>query len=211
LFGASVYPIIDIDLCGMRGIEPRGLALAFLHGGARTIQVRQKSAGTGALLALTRDIVAAASAHGARVIVNDRADLARMAGASGVHVGQSDLSPAEVKAIAGPDAIVGLSTHTREQVDAAVDQPVDYIAIGPVFQTRTKKTGYEPRGLELVRYAATTGRPVVAIGGITLENAREVLEAGASAVALISDLAASDPEARIRAFLQRRPAKTFNV
>jgi len=206
VFGSPLYPIIDIDLCGMRGIDPRLLALSFFSGGARTIQVRQKSAGSGALLALIRDIVASASAHDARVIVNDRADLARMAGADGVHVGQSDLSPAEVKAIAGHGAIVGLSTHTRAQVDAAVDQPVDYIAVGPVFQTRTKETGYEPRGLELVAYAAATGRPVVAIGGITLDNASEVLEAGASAVALISDLAGNDPKARIREFLRRLSA-----
>ncbi|MEO5898257.1 MAG: thiamine phosphate synthase [Vicinamibacterales bacterium] len=203
MFGCSLYPIIDIDLCGMRGIDPRTLALAFFDGGARTVQVRQKSAASGALVQLTREIVATASTRAARVILNDRADLARMAGAAGVHVGQNDLSPAEVKAIAGQHAIVGLSTHTRAQVDAAVDQPVEYIAVGPVFQTRTKDTGYEPRGLELVRYAATRGRPVVAIGGIRLDNVAEVLAAGASAVAVISDLLASaDAEARVREYLR---------
>jgi thiamine-phosphate pyrophosphorylase len=211
VFVPPLYPIIDTDLCGMRGVDPRALALAFFKGGARVVQVRQKSPGSATLLALARDIVAMAWAHGARVILNDRADLARMAGAHGVHVGQHDLPPSQVKAIPGANMVVGLSTHSREQVDAAADQPVDYIAVGPVFQTRTKVTGYDARGLELVRYAAAQGRPVVAIGGITLENAPEVLAAGASAVALISALAGDDPEARIRAFLERRPAQTFNV
>jgi len=202
VFDCPLYPIIDIDLCDRRGLDPRALGEAFLAGGARMIQVRQKSAGSRALLEVTRDVVALSSTHGARVILNDRADLARMAGAQGVHVGQDDLLPSAVKAIAGQHAIVGLSTHSREQVDAAVEQPVDYIAVGPVFPTRTKETGYEPGGLALVRYAATKGPPVVAIGGITLDNARQVLAAGASAVALISDLVGTDPEARIRAFLE---------
>jgi thiamine-phosphate pyrophosphorylase len=108
-----------------------------------------------------------------------------------------------VKAIAGAHTFVGLSTHSREQIDAALDEPVDYIAVGPVFQTRTKDTGYEPRGLELVRYAAAKGRPVVAIGGIALKNVSEVLAAGAAAVAVISDLIGTgDPEERVREYLR---------
>jgi thiamine-phosphate pyrophosphorylase len=136
------------------------------------------------------------------VIVNDRADLARLAGAAGVHVGQDDLSPAEVRSILGPDALVGLSTHTETQVDDALRQPVTYIAVGPVFETRTKATGYEARGLGLVRYAAGRGTPVVAIGGITLERTASVVAAGASAVAVITDLFAGESaETRTRAFL----------
>ena len=202
MFGSSLYPIVDVDLCAMRGIDPRTLAGAFFNGGARLIQVRQKSAGSARLLELARDILLIAKPHGARVILNDRADLARVAGAHGVHVGQSDLSPEEVKLITGRDAIVGVSTHTTEQVDEAASGGADYIAVGPVFLTRTKDTGYEPRGLDLVRYAAASGKPVVAIGGVGLGNAPQALAAGASAVALISDLLSTpDPEGRVREFV----------
>ena len=105
--------------------------------------------------------------------------------------------------IVGPRAIIGLSTHTPEQVDEALHTPADYIAVGPVFTTATKDTGYQARGLELVRYAAARGTPVVAIGGITLANARTVLDAGAASVAVISDLLTDpDPQVRVRLFLQ---------
>ncbi len=127
-----------------------------------------------------------------------------MSGAVGVHVGQNDLAPLAVRQILGPGAIVGYSTHTTAQIEAASIEPVTYIAIGPVFGTKTKATGYEPIGLELVSDAARVSRglPVVAIGGITLETAPAVIEAGASSIAVISDLlVAGDPAARVRAFL----------
>ncbi len=104
----------------------------------------------------------------------------------------------------GPDAIVGLSTHTDAQIAAAARTTATYIAVGPIYGTATKDTGYTARGLDLVRMAATTGRPVVAIGGITLARAPEVLEAGATSVAVISDLLTDgDPELRVRLFLSR--------
>ena len=107
-----------------------------------------------------------------------------------------------MKSIAGSRSLVGLSTHTRSQVDEALAGPAEYIAVGPVFRTATKDTGYEPRGLELVRYAAGKGKPVVAIGGISIANAHEVIEAGAASIAVISDLLASgDPEGRVREYL----------
>lgn len=142
------------------------------------------------------------------VIVNDRADIARLAGADGVHVGQTDLSPADVRRIVGDSAIVGLSTHTREQVDRALQEPVSYVAVGPIYGTATKDTGLAPVGLDLVRYAAAGGaagvtRPVVAIGGITLERGAAVIGAGAASVAMIGDLVAGDPAARVRTCLQR--------
>ena len=159
------------------------------------------------LLATASAVVQLAHRHQALVIINDRADIARLADADGVHVGQEDLAPAAVRAIVGDTAIVGLSTHTTEQVDRAVREPVSYVAVGPVFGTSTKATGYEPIGLERVREAARRARarglPLVAIGGITLENASSVLDAGAASVAVISDLLATgDPEARVRAFLK---------
>jgi thiamine-phosphate pyrophosphorylase len=125
-----------------------------------------------------------------------------------VHVGQEDLAPAAVRVIVGDTAIVGLSTHTTEQMDRAIREPVNYVAVGPVFGTATKATGYEPVGLEWVREAArratVRGVPLVAIGGITLENAASVLDAGAASVAVISDLLSTgDPEARVRAYLAR--------
>jgi len=126
-----------------------------------------------------------------------------MSGAAGVHVGQDDLAPSAARRLLGPAAIVGYSTHTSAQIEAASIEPVTYVAVGPVFGTHTKATGYEPVGLELVAEAArlSRGLPVVAIGGITLDTAAEVLAAGASAVAVISDLfAGGDPRARVAAY-----------
>jgi thiamine-phosphate pyrophosphorylase len=199
-----LYPIVDVDLCRHRGLDPAAVAEAFISGGARLLQVRQKGGrgGGAALLATVGRIAALARRAGAALIVNDRADVAAMAAAAGVHVGQQDLPPDLVRRIAGEQAIVGLSTHTREQVDEALAGAADYVAVGPVFSTSTKDTGYDPRGLDLVRYAAGRGKPVVAIGGISLENAGAVWEAGAASVAVISDLLAGrDPAARVREFL----------
>ena len=161
-----------------------------------------------ALLATASALVQLAHHHQARVIINDRADIARLAGADGVHVGQDDLRPAAVRELLGDAAELGLSTHTSAQLARAVLEPVSYVAVGPVFGTATKATGYAPIGLEIVREAAARTRaselPLVAIGGITLENAVSVLDAGAASVAVISDLlAAGNPEARVRAFVER--------
>jgi thiamine-phosphate pyrophosphorylase len=193
-------------------VDPVALAEACLRAGARVLQVRDKAGSSGAVLALMERLVTAARPSSGRIIVNDRADLARMAGAAGVHVGQDDLPVEIVRGLLGRDAIVGLSTHDPPQVDAALATSASYVAVGPVFGTSTKDTGYEPRGLDLVRYAAGRGKPIVAIGGITLERAPEVMAAGASAVAVISDLlTGDDPEARARAFLAALPARPFNV
>jgi thiamine-phosphate pyrophosphorylase len=186
-----------------------------MAGGARWLQLRAKALPGGAFLEEATRLQALAGANGARLIVNDRADVARLSGAAGVHVGQDDLAPAAARTVVGPDAVVGLSTHTETQIDAAVVQPVNYIAIGPVFGTSTKETGYSAVGLERVRYAAAAvarasssdldrTRGVVAIGGITLDTAAAVLDAGATAVAVITDLLATgDPEARVRAYIER--------
>ena len=204
-----LYPIIDLDLCRLRGVDPLALAEGCLEGGARLLQVRQKSRGGGgaALLQAARAVVARGHAAGARVIVNDRADLAAMAGADGVHIGQQDLPASAVRALLGPAAVVGISTHSPEQVDEAAGGPADYIAVGPIFVTTSKDTGYEPRGLGLVRYAARTGKPVVAIGGISAGNAAAVLEAGAASVAVISELLSGDPAERVRAFVANLPRR----
>jgi thiamine-phosphate pyrophosphorylase len=119
-----------------------------------------------------------------------------------VHLGQEDLPVEAAMAIAGTGMLTGLSTHDRDQIDLALDGPASYVAVGPIFGTPTKATGYSARGLDLVRYASGRGKPIVAIGGITLERAPDVIAAGASAVAVIADvLTGGDAEARTRQFL----------
>jgi len=198
-------------VCDARGLEPCDVVGACLRGGARLLQVRWKQGNTSAFLSLADQIVRIARVHGARVIVNDRADIARMADADGVHVGQEDLEVEAARAVVGEHAIVGLSTHTREQVDAALSTSASYVAVGPIFTTATKDTGYDARGLDLVAYAAGRGKPIVAIGGITLERAPDVIAAGAAAVAVISDLLTDDIEQRVRAFVSALPARPFKV
>ena len=200
-----LYPIVDAEMCARASRDPLDVARAFLNAGAGWLQLRCKGMESGAFLELSQRVVEAANQAGAVVVVNDRADVAAMAGAHGLHVGQDDLSPADARTVIGAKAILGLSSHTREQWESAVREPISYLAIGPAFGTITKATGYEAVGLTVVRSAAAAARaaglPTVAIGGITLENAPEVIAAGASSVAVISDLLAGDPEARCRAFL----------
>lgn len=201
-----LYVICDAEVCTGAGWGLVDYAAACLAGGARLLQIRAKALAGRDFLEAAAAIVARATAGGAIVIVNDRADIARLSGAAGVHIGQDDLAPAQARAVLGPNAIVGLSTHTAEQVDRALREPIDYLAVGPIFGTGTKATGYEPVGVEAVREAAVKASarhvPVVAIGGITLERSRSVLEAGAGSVAVISDLLrGGDPAARVREFL----------
>ena len=188
-----------------RGRRADEVARAFLAGGARLLQLRVKDLSGAAFLELAARIAEDASAANAALIVNDRADIAVLAGAAGVHVGQDDLTPAEVRVLLGDDAVVGLSTHTAEQMDRALTEPITYLAIGPIFSTMTKATGYDAVGYDAVREAArraaAANRPVVAIGGITLETAPRVIEAGAASVAVITDLLTDDPEARVRQYL----------
>ena len=200
----GLYAVLDADVAAAHGWTVPDLARAVLSGGARLLQVRAKRASSSALLTLCEAVVRAAEPAGALVIVNDRADVARFCGAAGVHVGQDDLPPEAVRRVLGDDALVGWSTHTPEQVEAARDLPIAYLAVGPVFATGTKDTGYLPVGLDLVREAAarSSGRPMVAIGGITLEAAPRVAAAGAASLAVIGDLfTGGDPAARVRAYL----------
>jgi thiamine-phosphate pyrophosphorylase len=185
------------------GWRPSDLARAYLDGGARLLQLRAKELPSDAFLALCDEVVRAAEAFDADVIVNDRVDLALLSRAAGVHLGQDDIPPAAARAQLGPGAIVGYSTHDVVQIEEALRQPITYLAIGPVFGTSTKDTGYSAVGLEMVRAAVVRARglPVVAIGGITLDRAYAVLEAGAAAVAVISDLmVGGDPKRRVEAY-----------
>jgi thiamine-phosphate pyrophosphorylase len=177
--------------------------------------VRAKGLGGRALLDLTAEIVDLARSAGALVVVNDRADIARLACAGGVHVGQDDVPPSGVRAVVGSRAVVGLSTHTLAQLSDALAQPVSYVAVGPVYGTLTKDTGRAPVGLGHVAAAALTATqatmttraapvvPIVAIGGVTLDRAAATIDAGAAAVAVISDLLSTgDPARRVGEFLR---------
>ena len=201
-----LYAIVDAEACARAGRAPLDVARAFLSAGVRCIQLRVKDWDSGPFLDLARTVVDEASRAGCTVIVNDRADIAAIAGAHGLHVGQEDLSPAQARRIIGAEPLLGLSTHTRAQWLAAVAAPISYLAIGPVYGTGTKATGYDAVGLEVVRQvsadALAAGMPVVAIGGITLERAPEVIASGAASVAVIGDLLTGSPEARARDFIR---------
>jgi thiamine-phosphate pyrophosphorylase len=178
------------------------LTRAFVSGGARFLQLRAKQLPGAALLELAHAFVAIVHSSGGIAVINDRADIAKIAGADGVHLGQDDLPPRAARTILGPSALIGYSTHSVEQIEAAAGEPVDYLAIGPVFGTTTKATGYTAVGLGMVATAAKGRRPVVAIGGIRLDNAPSVIAAGAASVAVISDLLVTgDPGRRTAEFL----------
>ena len=193
-------------MCARESRAPVDVARAFFSAGAKLIQLRCKSWGSAAFLDLANTVIEDADRAGAAVIVNDRADVAALSHAHGLHVGQDDLSPVDARTVIGDEPLLGLSTHTRDQWESAVQEPICYIAIGPVFDTGTKATGYDAIGLETVtrasEAAAQAGMPTVAIGGITRHNAVSVIEAGAASVAVISDLLHADPQASCRAFLR---------
>jgi thiamine-phosphate pyrophosphorylase len=203
-----LHAIVDADMAAAAGWPIIDLATAYLNGGARFLQLRAKRMASGRLLETAGAMAELTRRAGGILIVNDRADIARLADADGVHVGQDDLAPAAVRSVAGPALLVGVSTHTPDQLDVALREPVDYVAIGPVFSTATKDTGYAAIGLDRVRAAAKAVRaaelPLVAIGGITLERAGGVINSGAASVAVIGDLLSTgNPEARVREYLMR--------
>jgi len=204
---SPLYVVCDADACARAGTTVVDFATVCLEGGARLFQLRAKHASGRWLFETASELATLARSAGAIFIVNDRADVARLAGAGGVHVGQDDLAPAMVRPLVGSDAIIGRSTHTIDQIESALEEPVDYLAIGPVFPTSTKEAADRPVGLGGVRAAAARaaarGLPVVAIGGVTLERAPAIVDAGASAVAVISDLlAGGDPAVRVREYLE---------
>jgi thiamine-phosphate pyrophosphorylase len=183
-----LYAILDVDLAAARRVAPPDLAERWADDGVRLLQVRAKGLAFGPFTRLVESVIARVRPAGTLVVVNDRADVARLAGADGVHVGQDDLSPAEVRAIVGREAIVGLSTHDAGQARRAPAVLLTYLAIGPVFDTTTKANPDPVVGLEGVRVVAAIARaaglPLVAIGGITRDRAQEVLDAGADSVAI---------------------------
>jgi len=187
----KVYPITDTHLSGLSHAQQ---VARLIEGGASLIQLRDKNAApqefyreAAAALQIARD-------HNARLIINDRVDVALALKADGVHLGQTDLPVEAARRLLGKGAIIGFSTHNLRQAKSATAMPVDYIAFGPVFQTSSKENPEPVAGLSALRKArAIIGSlPLVAIGGITVANALEVLQAGADALAIIADLLA-DP------------------
>lgn len=197
-----LYPIIDLG-CFTAAADPIRAVSRFaedlLRGGATLIQLRDKSSDARRFLSCARELRRSSRGRAA-LIVNDRADLCLAAGADGVHLGQDDLSPSAARKIfaaSGKENLfIGFSTHNLTQVREADSMPVDYIAVGPVFATTSKARPDPVIGLDGVRAArAATAKPLVAIGGITRKNCRQVVEAGADSVAVISDLLESPVKA----------------
>ena len=200
-----LYVIVDAGLMREPTTE---IARKLIGAGVKMLQYRAKNVPAKEMLASARELAGLARSAGARFFVNDRPDVAYLSKAHGVHVGQDDLGVEEARAVVGPQAWVGLSTHNIEQFEKAARSSADYIAIGPIFETTSKVNPDPVVGLELVRRARhLTERPVVAIGGITLERAAEVIDAGADSVAVISDiLGAEDPAERASQYLRRLEA-----
>jgi len=191
-----------IDAASLRTSE-LAFAEMLAESGVKLIQYRNKQASSRLLFEVSSHLVSRMRPAGCRLVVNDRADVAAAADADGVHVGQEDLSVGLAREICGFQRWVGVSTHTRSQLEQAARTTADYVAVGPVFQTTTKENPERVVGLDFIRQARRlTDKPIVAIGGITLERAEEAYRAGANSVAVISDLVnAADPGARARAYL----------
>jgi len=190
---SGVYAIVD----GSATRPPLDLVGAFVRGGAAVVQLRLKQAGAGELLRVAREARKLCAGR-ALLLVNDRPDIARLAETDGVHLGQEDLPWLAARAILGPRALIGVSTHSDAEIDAA--QGADYIGFGPIFATASKPGLPLPHGIEGLWRAVRRSRiPLVAIGGITLERAPEVAGAGARCVAAIAQLCgAPDPESATR-------------
>jgi thiamine-phosphate pyrophosphorylase len=196
-----LYAIIDPTLLAGSELE---LAETLAGSGVELIQYRSKMASSRQFFEVSRRLSTLLGPRGVRLIVNDRPDIALLSGAGGVHVGQEDMGVEDARAVCGKDRWVGVSTHNLEQVADADRTSADYIAFGPIFQTATKKNPDPVVGTEMLRTVrAMTNKPLVAIGGITLDRAAEVYRAGADSLAVIRDLiGAPDPGLRARQYLE---------
>ncbi|MEE9279202.1 MAG: thiamine phosphate synthase [Myxococcota bacterium] len=195
----GIYPLADDDPRWRN--DPKAVIEGALAGGASAVQLRLKHTADGDALTLARWAAERARAAGALFVVNDRFDLADLAGADGVHLGQRDLPPERIPDELRARLLIGLSTHTLAQVRESRARPVDYIGFGPVFGTKSLESAWGSRGTAMLAEAVGLAeRPVVAIGGIDLANAAEITRAGAAAAAVISAIAdAPDPAAATRA------------
>jgi thiamine-phosphate pyrophosphorylase len=197
----KLYVILDTSLLNN---SPRDCAQELAAAGVRLMQYRDKSASARDLLQTSRELVSLLTPHGVPLVVNDRPDVAALAEAAGVHGGQEDLEPEQARAVVGKDIWVGVSTHNLEQFRRAAATSADYIAVGPIFPTTSKQNPDPVVGVEFIRHVRTlTDKPIVAIGGITLERAASAIAAGADSVAVIRDVVcAAKPGERARRFLE---------
>jgi len=188
-----------------RGRSLVEVVAAAVRGGVSVVQFRHKDAGTRELLEEARALKALLDPLGVPLLINDRADVARAAGAAGVHLGQTDLPAPEARRILGPDALIGLTVKTLAHVKEAESLDVDYLGVGPVYPSSTKPDAGKILGPEGLRtFVQATRLPVVAIGGITQENAREVYACGVAGIAVVSAITkAEDPEKAARLFRVR--------
>jgi thiamine-phosphate pyrophosphorylase len=188
-----LYAIVDRESLDRRGIAVDAFARELRDAGVLLLQYRDKLGSPQQLLEAAAQIKDIFAGSGAMLILNDRADLAVLAGWDGVHVGHTDMSPEAVRRVIGPQRVLGVSTHNEAQLRAADAGEADYVAVGPVYATSSKADTEPVIGLEGVRLArALTSKPLVAIGGITLERAAEVIAAGADSVAVIGALLPMD-------------------
>jgi len=187
-----LYAILDTEMLAKRGISMETAAAAFLEGGVGILQFRHKNHWSREVFAAAQIVARLCSEAGVPLIINDRADFALLLDA-GVHVGQDDLPPCDARKLLGPHRSLGYSTHNIQQLCAASREPIDYVALGPVFSTASKQNPDPVIGVEEVRRCRPLlEKPLVAIGGITTDNAVEVLRAGADSVAVISGLLPAD-------------------
>lgn len=205
LAGTQLYPITDRGLSGLSHAEQ---VVKLAEAGAKVVQLRDKTSSPLEFYREAEAAVKAARQFGLTIIINDRVDIAKAVSADGVHLGQDDLPPQAAREILGNDFIIGFSTHNVAQATIAAQLPVDYLAMGPIFPT-TSKVAPEPTvGLEILRQVQEIVRPIplVAIGGITLENRKAVLESGAHAVAIISEIWGASQLTRLKLgqFLQAK-------
>jgi thiamine-phosphate pyrophosphorylase len=203
-FAAPVYPIIDVSPESRH--PPEMLAEAVLSAGVCMVQLRAKRLAACRFVETARSLKAVADRHGGKLILNDRADIALLIDADGVHLGQDDLPPETARRLLGPDRIIGFSTHNRAQIEAALRTRVlDYVAFGPVFPTANKENPDHVQGIEgLAEARRICPLPLVAIGGITAERVPSVLGAGADAIAVIGAISAADDPHAAALDLMRR-------
>jgi thiamine-phosphate pyrophosphorylase len=180
----KIYPITDIRLSGLSHVEQ---VRKLIDGGATFVQLRDKRSSPRQFYEQVVECVRIAHDKNVQIIINDRVDIALVAKADGVHLGQDDMPPERARLLLGETAIIGFSTHSIEQAKLAASLPIDYVAIGPIFATSTKENPDPLVGLDgLVAVKAAAGnRPVVAIGGINQANLRDIFDAGADSVAMI--------------------------
>jgi thiamine-phosphate pyrophosphorylase len=194
----AFYPILDTLTVTRQGITVISAAEQILEGGACILQVRHKGFFSADLFRELEQVAGLCRDAHARLVINDRADIARLLSAD-LHLGQEDLAPSDARRVTGNGTIIGFSTHNEVQFRDALTEPIDYVAFGPIFSTASKDKADPVVGVEqLCNCGALTSLPLVAIGGITRANARSVLDAGANSVAVIGDLFPSDGDVRGR-------------